>query len=324
MKRIIFSITALLLFSQTEMAMAQLTGETSGPVHWTRCTPSGGYVGTGVPSWRGIASTSSLVAECNLSKVGIGTMNPQHSLDVKGKAKAFNIIAGASNLAPQNGLINSYAHENHYEVLLQAGRYSTPGGGAVIPRNILEVNSYGRVGVNGTPDKASLSIFHNNRDKWSSSGWKSSILMPRGGAMIMREAATNGKYIGVGMTQSGWYFLSSSNPAGQTSTPAKYAMHVDLNGKMYVRELEVTMSGWPDYVFKDDYDLKPLSEVSEFIEENGHLPGVPSQKEIVENGLNVGDMTSVLMEKIEELTLHVIDLQNQLETLQTKSAIKSK
>lgn len=320
MKKIIISITTLLAFGLAEIANAQV-GVGTIPVHFTRCTPSGGYVGTGVPSWRGIASTSSLVAECDLTKVGIGTLNPQHSLDVLGNAKARNFIAGISNSAPQNGLINSYVHQSQSEILFQAGTY-TSSGGIVYPKNVLEVNSLRRVGISGTPDNAALSIFHNDRDKWSSSGWKSSILLPRGGAMIMREATTEGNHIGIGMTHTGWYFLASDNAAGQTSSPARYAMHVNLDGKMFVRELEVTMSGWPDYVFEDDYDLKPLSEVSEFIKENGHLPGVPSQEEIVNDGLNVGDMTSVLMEKIEELTLHIIDLQNQIEELKEKEDTK--
>jgi len=72
---------------------------------------------------------------------------------------------------------------------------------------------------------------------------------------------------------------------------------------------------WADYVFEDDYELKPLDEVEEYIEENGHLPNVPSAEEVEENGLNLGEMDALLLEKIEELTLHMISLKKENEEM---------
>ncbi len=91
-----------------------------------------------------------------------------------------------------------------------------------------------------------------------------------------------------------------------------------INGKITAKEVEVTLDGWPDYVFSDDYELSPLSEVEIFVKENKHLPGIPSEKEIIENGLSVGQMNQKMMEKIEELTLYVIELQKEVERLKNK------
>jgi hypothetical protein len=73
-----------------------------------------------------------------------------------------------------------------------------------------------------------------------------------------------------------------------------------------------TFSGWADYVFSDDYRLMPLAEVEKYIDANGHLPGVPSAAEISKYGFEFGDMARIHQEKIEELTLHAIDFENEL------------
>jgi hypothetical protein len=91
-----------------------------------------------------------------------------------------------------------------------------------------------------------------------------------------------------------------------------------VNGKITTKEIEVKIDVWADYVFQDDYQLKPLNEVEAFIKEHKHLPGIPSEKEITENGLSVGEMNQKMMEKIEELTLYVIELQKEIETLKQK------
>ncbi len=70
-----------------------------------------------------------------------------------------------------------------------------------------------------------------------------------------------------------------------------------------------------DYVFKEDYKLKTLNEVEEFVNENKHLPEVPSAKEFKENGYSVGEMDDILLRKIEELTLYIIDQQKEIDEL---------
>ena len=83
-----------------------------------------------------------------------------------------------------------------------------------------------------------------------------------------------------------------------------------------IRSTEVVVeTGWADYVFDNAYQLPLLSDVEKFIQENKHLPGIPSAAEIEKNGLQLGDTQKKMMEKIEELTLYVIALKKEVDAL---------
>ncbi|GAB3423650.1 hypothetical protein [Niabella aquatica] len=97
---------------------------------------------------------------------------------------------------------------------------------------------------------------------------------------------------------------ASGNVGIGTATPAE---KLSVNGKIRAKEIKVETSNWPDYVFKPSYQLMPLQEVSHFITQNGHLPGVSSAKEVEQNGIDLGANQAVLLKKIEELTLYVIE-----------------
>ena len=92
----------------------------------------------------------------------------------------------------------------------------------------------------------------------------------------------------------------------------------DATGHMKVKHLRVTTSDWPDYVFGEGYRLIPLGEVEEYIGHNGHLPEVPAAAEMEADGVDQGELNKVLMQKVEELTLYIIDLQKQIEELKKK------
>lgn len=96
-----------------------------------------------------------------------------------------------------------------------------------------------------------------------------------------------------------------------------YALSVDgglLSTKVSIKEV----GEWPDYVFSEEHELMSLEELEEYIENNSHLPSVPSRDEVLENGIDVAEMNAVLLEKIEELTLYVIELQKQIEKQQNE------
>lgn len=90
-------------------------------------------------------------------------------------------------------------------------------------------------------------------------------------------------------------------------------LQLENNGLLRAREIKVDEAAWPDYVFKPNYELMPLNKVKEFIKENGHLPNVPTAAEIETDGVNLGETARITMEKVEELTLYVIEQQEQLE-----------
>lgn len=93
------------------------------------------------------------------------------------------------------------------------------------------------------------------------------------------------------------------------------------NGKISSSEIIVQTDVWADYVFKKGYALKSLEEIDNFIQINGHLPNIPKEKDIVDGGMDLGKLTILQQEKIEELFLHTIEQQKQIEAL--KEEIKS-
>jgi hypothetical protein len=88
-------------------------------------------------------------------------------------------------------------------------------------------------------------------------------------------------------------------------------------GNIHAQEVKITVNAGivPDYVFADDYKLKSLGEVEEYIKQNRHLPEIPSAQEIEKNGLMLAEMNINLLKKIEELTLHAIDQQKDIKLL---------
>ena len=103
---------------------------------------------------------------------------------------------------------------------------------------------------------------------------------------------------------------------GDWTLPGSYKLAVD--GTIGAREVRVTQSAWSDYVFKPDYYLKPLSEVEKHIKANKHLEGIPSEKDVCEKGVAVGEMQSKLLAKIEELTLYVIEQNKKIDAQDRK------
>ncbi len=97
-----------------------------------------------------------------------------------------------------------------------------------------------------------------------------------------------------------------------TYTTAGYKLAV--NGNIRSKEV-VVETGWADFVFAKEYKLLPLSEVESFIKTNKHLPDVPSAIEIQTNGLKVGEMQTKAMQKIEELTLYIIEMKKEMEAM---------
>lgn len=105
-----------------------------------------------------------------------------------------------------------------------------------------------------------------------------------------------------------------------TTNPNNYKLAV--NGKIGAKEVQVenTSSTWADYVFEPDYNLRSLEEIENFIKVNKHLPEIPSQKDIETNGHKLGEMDVLLLKKVEELTLYMIELSKANEELKKEMA----
>lgn len=82
---------------------------------------------------------------------------------------------------------------------------------------------------------------------------------------------------------------------------------LDVNGTIRSKEVKIEATGWSDFVFNEDYDLLTLQAVEQHINDKGHLPNMPSEKQVIDEGINVVEMQTKLLQKIEELTLYVIE-----------------
>lgn len=108
----------------------------------------------------------------------------------------------------------------------------------------------------------------------------------------------NGGNVGIGTTDTkGYKFAVNGNVIATAVTVKLYA-------------------DWPDYVFKKEYKLPTLTEVKNYIDKNQHLPDMPSEKEVAENGLNLGEMNKILTKKVEELTLYLIQQNKRIDDQQ--------
>jgi hypothetical protein len=99
---------------------------------------------------------------------------------------------------------------------------------------------------------------------------------------------------------------------------------LSVNGKIRAHEIKVETANWPDYVFAKDYQIPSLAETEKHIKEKGHLPGIPSAEEVKNNGIDLGDMNAKLLQKIEELTLLLIEEHKTLKEQVQKLEVQGK
>jgi len=118
--------------------------------------------------------------------------------------------------------------------------------------------------------------------------------------------------------------------ASTNTTTSQTVTDASVNGNAMLRitpttvlakQIQVKTSVWADYVFNKDYKLRPLQEVEAYISANNHLPEVPSESEVVKDGINVSEMNATLLKKVEELTLYMI--QQQKEMIQQQKEIEA-
>lgn len=128
---------------------------------------------------------------------------------------------------------------------------------------------------------------------------------------------TGGTRIGndVFFKDGGNSFIYSGNFGIGTATPTE---RLSVNGKIRAREIKVETTNWPDYVFDEGYQPLSLREIERFIKINKHLPEVPTATEVSENGVALGEMNKILLKKVEELTLHLIEKEKAIEKLQAR------
>ncbi|MEA3497061.1 MAG: hypothetical protein U9R42_13625 [Bacteroidota bacterium] len=122
--------------------------------------------------------------------------------------------------------------------------------------------------------------------------------------------------------QSGFWHgnvLIPTTTEDQVGTEITKGEHEDyrlaVNGKIVSKSLIITENNWKDYVFNDNYYLIPLDKLEIFINKYKHLPDVPTTEEVNKNGVSVGEMNEILLQKVEELTLYILELNKEIDAL---------
>jgi len=131
------------------------------------------------------------------------------------------------------------------------------------------------------------------------------------------DPAANGWYRTMTLTQDNRVWIGQE-PAGDWKKEYK----LGVGGTIIAKRVVVQADYWYDDVFSENYHLRPLSELAAFVQQHRHLPDVPAEKEVLAKGVDVGDMNAILLKKVEELTLYVLQQQQEIEAL--KEQIKTK
>ena len=160
-------------------------------------------------------------------------------------------------------------------------------------------------------------------EKWNN-GWQVGFTTTIGTNLLSIVASPS--WQGISESTTGVVKVAGSVGIGTTSTPIGYKLAI--NGNAIANKIVVKQYPWADFVFKPEYQLPPLSKVEDFIKQKGHLPDIPSEAEVKENGIDLGNMDAKLLQKVEELTLYLIELKKENDVLKNdvqelKKAIKT-
>lgn len=186
----------------------------------------------------------------------------------------------------------------------------------------LNVTFDGKVGI-GT-DNPSSNLDVNGEIAWGSQGAK--LTTNQGAAIELRGSGI--PFIDFSNDQSTDYdvrmilknddFLQIDGGNVGIGTSQSGSHRLAVEGSIGAREIKVEASGWSDFVFEKEYELRTLEEVEQYIGEKGHLPEIPSETDVSESGINLGEMNAKLLQKIEELTLYLIEQNKQNQAQQAK------
>lgn len=282
------------------------------------------------------ATSGANIYNTNTGNVGIGLTNPTYKLHISKSSPNIGLFdAGKNHFSGSitgdstNLIISAYkklvgGNNESGNLILQQSTSGFPGSvagnvgiGVDDPAEKLAINGsvglfngstlYGRIS-NNTGDfliNAKTGVFQGSQPNHL-------ILQYSSGLPVL---AGN---IGIGILNPQAKLHIGSNVMIGTGNPASgYALSV--NGKIISEELKVQLkANWPDYVFSKNYNLKPLDELRSFIELNNHLPNIPPASFMEKNGIEVGEMQRKVVEKIEELTLYILQLEKEIKELKLK------
>jgi hypothetical protein len=221
-------------------------------------------------------------------------------------------------------ILNGYDGQEYFNVNFLNGYV---GIGTATPSVRLEV--MGDISLPSVSGNKQIYTWSSNDTNWRigmspTPGFTTSMTTSHVQYVTYYEGTGQGFAIGVNGKQSSFEVRGSDHNAFfrgaigvGTTNPGSFKLAVE--GKIGAREVNVTTAAWSDYVFKSEYRLRSLTEVDQYIKENQHLPDVPSEKEVLKNGQDLGAMNAILLKKIEELTLYGIEFKKEIEALKIEN-----
>ncbi len=246
--------------------------------------------------------------------IGIGTFSPTGRLSIDAKQSTLTDILDIKGTSSRQWSI-SYEQNSWLQSKLSFDEFDA--NGSRFPR--LTLNT-GKVGIGTTTPDEALEIYStrpvmrlkNSADGSSAFAW-----------LEYYDINSRMGYIGFGSSGNSNLYIQNE-AGGNVIVPNGHVgigtLHPDaelsVKGSIHTNEVKVDLNGAvaPDYVFDDNYDLRTLEETEKYIHANSHLPEIPSASEMEENGLNLKEMNLMLLKKVEELTLYMIEMNKDMKS----------
>lgn len=271
----------ILLTNSEGLTEKSSLSELNNILYSKNCSAVGGVVQS--PTWAN--GPNKLFSECPEVRVGIGTANPAYSLDVLGSSKILGHLWTQASLSVG-------ANENPFSKLNLVNTNKTAA---------IQVNTVG----NTKPYQRLMYFEYDNTD-----------------TKILEVQNTTSGYTAFSLKSNGEMDIhNGTTPIFHLGTDGRLVIRnntmetfrIESNGMVRARKVKVDSEIWPDYVFEKNYKLLPLDELEIYLQQNKHLPSVPSEKQIKEEGIDLAEINVKMMEKIEELTLYLIQQNKELE-----------
>ncbi|NER12988.1 hypothetical protein GWK08_06025 [Leptobacterium flavescens] len=245
--------------------------------------------------------------------------NPIIQLRQDGGATGINMGFSEENFGGNNfGIGTKYSNQEVWNRFIINPQNGNIGIGTTNPSANLHVNGDGvralRYSTNNINDRVNDSPWYglgrSNFTGLSTANNKTSVQIAGYYGLLLRTSGGT-----FGLHQNGNVGIGTTSPDSRLT----------VKGKVHAEEVKVDLSvPGPDYVFANDYDLRTLEELQKYIQQNKHLPNIPSAKEMETNGVELGIMNMKLLEKIEELTLYTLKQQTELNSKNSRVQILEK